>query len=292
MFIDQFKLKKNSVFTKMMYYIWRLKPKDFTHICPFFWISILNLFLILPVFIIKCIASGIWWIDSILSKYSSKKKTIRYEKEETKFEEFINSKDIQTSYVQRYALAKYNDFKGCFKGDKEILYKIYISRWITSAAASEFREAVRLYTNELYNKKEEVRTLKVKNENLNKLRINKIIKIAKPIGFVLLIGLALLSVFYAVYGTYKLFIFLSTVKWAKTLTVVGITLAALLGATILVLSIYYIINNVKLKIPCGVIKVLNKISQPFIWIFKGIYKLFLIIFQMIKNNCPAISWQD
>lgn len=292
MFIDQFKLKKKSVFTRMMYYIWKLKPKDFTHICPFFWISILNLFLILPAFIVNCIASGIYWVDDMLTKYFSKKKTIRYEREEMKLEEFINSKEIQNSYIQRYALAKYTNFKGCFSGDNTILYKIYASRWIHSAAASEFKQRVDLYLNELYNKVYEVERLKINKENLNKLRINKVVKVAKPIGFILLIGIALLSIFYAAYGTYKLFIFLSTVSWNKVLPVAGIAILIIAGVIMLGLLIYYIINNIKVKIPCSVIKALKKISQPFIWLFKGIYKLFLIIFQMIKSNCPAISWQD
>lgn len=50
MFKDTFVLKKNAWHMKLMTYIWGLKHYHFSHLCPYFWLSIFNV-IISPVFL-------------------------------------------------------------------------------------------------------------------------------------------------------------------------------------------------------------------------------------------------
>jgi hypothetical protein len=40
-----FTLKKDAWHAKLMKYIWNLDHTDFTHMCPYFWLSIANFFI-------------------------------------------------------------------------------------------------------------------------------------------------------------------------------------------------------------------------------------------------------
>ena len=53
MFKDVFKVKKTSYHARMMKYIWNLDYYNFSHMCPYFWLSIFNHFIIVFVFIFK-----------------------------------------------------------------------------------------------------------------------------------------------------------------------------------------------------------------------------------------------
>lgn len=63
MFVESFKLKKGAWHVRLMKYTWNLNYYDFSHICPYFWLSIFNV-IIAPVFVpIK------FTIITILGKY-------------------------------------------------------------------------------------------------------------------------------------------------------------------------------------------------------------------------------
>ena len=52
MFSEGFHFKKTAWHAKLMRYIWGFRPQDFSHMCPYFWLSILNFFIspvVLPV---------------------------------------------------------------------------------------------------------------------------------------------------------------------------------------------------------------------------------------------------
>lgn len=50
MFKDVFVLRKNAWHSRLMHYIWGLRYHDFSHICPYFWLSIFNV-IISPIFL-------------------------------------------------------------------------------------------------------------------------------------------------------------------------------------------------------------------------------------------------
>lgn len=50
MFSEGFHFKKTAWHAKLMRYIWGFRPQDFSHMCPYFWLSIFNV-IISPVFI-------------------------------------------------------------------------------------------------------------------------------------------------------------------------------------------------------------------------------------------------
>lgn len=65
MFTDSFTLSRNSWHARLMKYMWGLNYYDFSHICPYFWMSILNVVLSvcgwLPLlFIFKTVIPFIW----------------------------------------------------------------------------------------------------------------------------------------------------------------------------------------------------------------------------------------
>lgn len=54
MFKDVFVLKKTSWHVKMMKYIWNLDYKSFSHMCPYWWLSVFNVLIaFIPVFLVK-----------------------------------------------------------------------------------------------------------------------------------------------------------------------------------------------------------------------------------------------
>lgn len=63
MFKDVFTLKKSSYHAKMMKWIWNLECTDFTHMCPYWWLSVFNHMIFIPYFIIR---KGGWLIKYLL----------------------------------------------------------------------------------------------------------------------------------------------------------------------------------------------------------------------------------
>jgi ABC-type multidrug transport system fused ATPase/permease subunit len=85
MFNEGFSFKKNAWHAKLMKYIWGFESKEFTHMCPYFWLSVFNviispLFLpirfifwtIIPKFILFPIWAGFKEFCNIIDKYGKK----------------------------------------------------------------------------------------------------------------------------------------------------------------------------------------------------------------------------
>lgn len=53
MFKDVFKLKKTAYHVRMMRYIWNLDHTDFSHMCPYWWLSVFNHLIFIELFIVK-----------------------------------------------------------------------------------------------------------------------------------------------------------------------------------------------------------------------------------------------
>ena len=53
MFKDVFVLKRSSWHARLMKYVWNFKLEDFTHMCPYFWLSVFNCLIFVFVFIYK-----------------------------------------------------------------------------------------------------------------------------------------------------------------------------------------------------------------------------------------------
>lgn len=70
MFKDVFVLKKTSWHVKMMKYIWNLDYKSFSHMCPYWWLSVFNVLVaFIPFFLVK---EG-YWLCSIVFPWLGKK---------------------------------------------------------------------------------------------------------------------------------------------------------------------------------------------------------------------------
>lgn len=65
MFKDVFVLKKTSWHVRMMKYIWGLDYKDFSHMCPYWWLSVFNF--LIAIWVVGFIKEGIKLITLILT---------------------------------------------------------------------------------------------------------------------------------------------------------------------------------------------------------------------------------
>jgi hypothetical protein len=63
-------LKKDGFLVKIMRYIWGFDYHDFSHMCPFFWLSVFNLIIIIPYFCICKTLLGLKLVGKWLGKHA------------------------------------------------------------------------------------------------------------------------------------------------------------------------------------------------------------------------------
>lgn len=297
MFIDSFTLNKNAWYSKLMKYIWKLYPQDFTHICPFFWLTLLNILIFPFVFLFKTILGTILYKIADLIEKRIEKIREQNAKELKEMLNLIKQKpELQEEYSKKYAIYEDSGFSykrlKCFsKLDRKIIESIYYDNkydnYIDIKILNKYYKA---YTNN--------KVVKPKlTINPNKELINKLNKIAKPIGQLLLLVLFSILLFIIGLYLYKFIVFLSNLnftfnykKFIHVLKVIGIII---LGIVATIAIVYYLEKLIKdTKFLCYLVKFLSIVAKPFIWIGIGLWKIGIVIFQMLKSNCPAIKWEN
>ena len=108
---DVFILKKNSFHVRVMKYIWNLDYHDFSHMCPYWWLSVFNFIVIVPWFVIKetfkfigylfrRLGSFLSSVFEMLDEWMEEQAEIRHQKE---VEYYIANKDkIKTISEKKY----------------------------------------------------------------------------------------------------------------------------------------------------------------------------------------------
>lgn len=271
MFVDQFSLSKNSWHARMMNYIWGFKTSDFSHICPYFWLSILNVIIFIPFAILKTFVRGLIVVlnrstDLFDQKYDQWEKN------------YIKKLHNDPAELERFAGNVL-----CNKRFNRIWNKITSRFWSEGSYSAIYNKVTKLRA-DLEDKREEE---KERRRLSNKQKINKINRIFKPFAQFIIGLAATASVMAVFYGIYLIIIYnpIKRINWREVLVILGISGIIIIGTIVIALGLRYIVEAIKKRSECG----------KSTWVgsfFTGIGKFFSICFQIIKNNCPAIKWED
>ena len=292
---DVFKLKKNSWHMSLMTWIWGYTYRDFSNMCPYFWLSVLNV-IILPLFLFSKLLGLVFAII--------RKEMKKYEENcEKREQEYWNklSEEIRNNPNGEIATKIINsklDWDFSKKPNKR-----WFNAWYRLSERTDlFEYGSKLW--EIYDKRhEEIRKInKQKPEKTTRQVIGEdtvlIKKIAKYIGIVALGGI-----------TYVLYILALIIPWMKVVVFAGkFILCCLITALMMGLGFLIIKSIVFLWcrygcycIPCDerrenignfFLTILKGIIWPFVWIGRGIGTLWAIGMALKADNCPAIDLED
>jgi hypothetical protein len=324
---DVFVLRKSSYHVKIMYYIWKLSPEDFSHMCPYWWLSIFNHIVIVPFFCFKftlklCykylrnLFQLVGTLFEMLFDYIDRLEQERIEKE---LEYYKKNPDKLTKVTSsRLKKLKQKSDYDSYKLITNILNDLRVKTYKSEIekknlklksqfmAICDLPEKNELLENGNYIKfmEEKIKKDKLKAKLLeqeriinNKKRINKILKIIKPILTILayVIGtiIILLALFYIIKGVSYIIDSIANIsqkKWDKFIDVIstGFTFIIL---TILSLVIIYILIRFISKLNISITIPFNyrKFFNKLASPFVLLYKYFILIpIKFIINSIKFI----
>lgn len=264
MFIEVFKLKKDSWHAKMIKTMWNLNYNDFSHMCPYFWLGVFSVIIFPLYYILRPIVRGIEWIVDKIEMWNENQKEKYYQKLIKKYRD----NPAQIDYLLKMKMSKFD----------ELTYRLRCIGIDTNDLVVERNRSI-------VNKiriENELRDLK---EVSNKIRINNILRIVKPIS----VGIIWIGTAMGLYIVGLILIYLAA-HFSLTAIYGGLKIAGIVIGTILCvvsigITMYYIIQKSEASTQTF------DVLKPFKWFFGGIKFIFTIIGQMIKNHCPAIDWE-
>lgn len=355
MFKDVFVLKKTSWHVKMMKYIWNLNYYDFSHMCPYWWLTVFNHIVFIPIFIVKSIYKGCSmlanfigsWFEALMDYYEQKrvdnyrtlakkliedpKKVLRLSDSERQrvynymewddlnvIRSYYNNAQSENNYKKQIAEQKKEEQK-IQKTYEEAVKSINDNKAANLASLEAQKEYLR--------EQERIREEAERQRRIrNKQKITRILKIVKPIltygAYTIGTLLVLIAVYY--FGVFVVWSYtkLSEVKhstYVEILNYLWLICKVIFAIGICALIIYFLVKwigkqiskikisdvEIEINIPnFGIRKFFSKMIHylifPFdIMINKGIIPFFRaikngikLVIQMIKNECPAIKWED
>jgi hypothetical protein len=315
---DVFVLKKNSWHTKLMKRIWGWNYYDFSNMCPYFWLTVLNC-LIAPFIIlfdvVKLIATKIAdfvmpYLDAMAEAYEKRCE----EKREKWYDSYLDKIDNilfkENPTESDYKLL--HKIKNADYSKDKHLYTIYREK-----LDYEKREILRNRYYELeaefYRKKREEDDrkyeMKIAKEKTNRQKIAA----ALPVVKMIVKGIGIVALIFATYLLYRLALVVISWDWLNILKNVGkYTLGLLLiGVAI---AIIWFIGKILIKllvklwcvfanycIPCeeradkleaGLRSIGSAFAYPFVKTGQGIVFVWELLVTLKKNNCPGIDWED
>lgn len=259
----EFTLNKNGWYVKLMMWTWGMSQKEamFTNMCPFFWLTILNI-LIIP---ITLVSKPIAWLFRFIDDQTTKnfnKFCIKLQLELLSSEE----KCIEFAKLDLSKHSKHSRFYYDWLGDKdsELKLKLYKLRMEYSKPLS-------------HKIKEEKPSKVMKTTKSILLGLMPIIKIIGTIlmvcFFLSLLGLIGLIIYVIIEAIIN-----NQVNWRPILAILGIILSAFgIAGLILILA-----NQTSF---------FKKVAIPFIWLWKGIVIIFQFLYNTYKNNCPGLNFK-
>lgn len=317
MFKDVFVLKKTSWHSRLMKFTWNLSHRDFSHMCPYFWLTIFNCLAFPFTFLFKGVFCKALQLLMVQIERLADYIDARTERWNAKYYERLKS---DPNALQRLLEADFS--KKCNKSLKNFLTDyLYYTDYKKYRDIKDQREIVqdniitqRWAQHRIEQQKKEESFMKnlVFQQSVNetvvaaKKRINFILKYAKPIsvGFLYLLGAAtVLVVLWLLWLFLGWIISLPVTIWLEILVIIGLIVGILGAACLFGFGFAYLMRNIDFTICCEkrekIIRILKIITKPIVWvagyviiIFKAIYKGGYFFIQMLKNNCPAIKWED
>lgn len=308
---DVFNLKKNAWHSKLMKFTWGYTHRDFSHICPYFWLSILNVVIFPLTFLIKKVIVGIGGLIAILIIKMLKPLINYMESRPGKWEKLELWEDKFIEELKKgnglESFAKLDLELRCNSKFNDVFQKIYYRDSNKDLYAKI--QALRIKYNDEQNKKEnqydaEIKALTIKN----KQKITKMVNIVKPIAVNIIYLAAGFTLAFVGFGLYELGILLyhvgvwisnlkfGTIDWNTFFLVIGIAIGIGLSASLLYIVINYFYDKISNCCECrqkllnffSYFKYLKYLGYPVYWV----YKFFELLWIMLKDNCPAINWED
>lgn len=308
MFKDVFKLKKKSWYMWLMKYIWGLDYYDFSHVCPVFWITIINIVIFPFTAVVKLVCKLFNYLSAIHIRKSNEKSELKYKFREELIDKIKRDPIILKDYITKIVQREEGDIKKLPKVYRGLYNEIYYY------SNDDFRTKFVQLRREIEAKREEI--LEEKRQQLRKKAaadyqsmlkrkqmIAKLVKYTKPLGQGILIILSLLLVYLIGLGIYHLFKSVGNISHKNLIIALQAMVIILVGG-ILTFSLYKIIEiiidyictktrNTRIDSVSSKPRVnyLIFIVKPFIWFGKGIASIVGIGIQIAKNNCPGIEWE-
>lgn len=305
MFKDVFILKKSSYHAKMMNYIWGFRPESFTHMCLYWWLSVLNHIIIIPFILYK----GIRFILSIIIKYTFSPLLISVDDYMTALDRRQSIEFIEKALVNPEILKKYQNkwYRVASRIDTYVSYNNMTYREENIIYDTLMKEYKKINLEE-YNKKEARRKKtqeltpmctpeKAKIKLTEKQEIVKLVKFIKPImkwvSYVLGSLLVITILYYLGVGFYYIATHMHKLTFPKNfwrnLGIIFGTAVAIVGIMIIIIVFAEKFGNSLKNI---IIKIATFIFYPIKWVFLKLKNILCFIVQMIKDECPAIEWKD
>lgn len=304
---DIYVLNPKAWHMKLMTWIWGFTQYDFNFMCNYFWLSVLNVIIAIPVAIVK------------LGIFISKKIGKTFGKGFEAFDNYCERREEKWFQDNLERLKKEWEL-----GDKSDLInklsKYYDSYDTRSEMSSKYRKLVDnlpyieknillAISNERYDKRIEEKRVKreanYSKEVLRKKKIGKLAIYAK--NFIKVLGVIVAG--FILYLLYLLIAFLITLNWGKIFEGILAAVVILIAAVLIVLLVHFLIKGISYLVcrygtycvPCENRR--NKLAKffsiigsgiayPFIQFGKGIVFLFEIIVELKENHCPAIEWKQ
>ena len=295
MIFETFTLSKNSWHVKLMYYIWKWDYSDFSNICPYFWLSVINVVIFLPYSIYKLVHSVFTRIDkyyhaqihrSIL-KEAEYFKNLMINHQDATFRDYSKLLSMLSGMTDSYNdsvifnIGLLND--GCrimygTKNSNDHLIK-YLNN---TPFLCKFKE----YIQEIEDKKRIQKSLKPTD----------LCKFYKPIGATILISISIFVLYYIIRWCANMITLVNWVIIKKILISILVMAMIIVGAIIITLLIGIAFDKIRFNfrisnsIDCR--KWFEKyIDVPISCTIIGTKKFFQILYQLYKNNCPGIDWK-
>lgn len=299
---------------KLMTWMWGLNQHDFSHMCNYFWLSVLNVVILIPYVVIRLIgyifnlirrALGSGW--ELYENYCTRKE-----------EEWLNAaiERAKKEYKEgKYDLVRQlaDKFARDYKSKKQIVsrkdIKLYdhLIRWnghddFYSYNYSKFYE---IRGNKIESL-EKIKESKKTTESIErKKKVAKMAIYAKSIlqFIAIFVGLFLL------YLLYRFVVFLTTVNWGQVFYYSAFTILVIIAVAAAIFLLYALFQSARFIvckygsycIPCErrrekvskFFRTTGKVlSYPFVKFGNGVILLVDIIIELKKNHCPAIEWKD
>lgn len=319
-----FVLKKNSWHTKLMKKIWNVDYYQFPNMCPYFWLSVLNV-IIAPFFFIglgiaklfKFIVSPITYIFSIaidkLEEYNNRCEIEHFNwitAESNRIRERLRANEIHPSLEAWWRY--FHLGKSMNKKEKSLWYSLdyeeqdQVKELFIQRHEIEEEEALALEIADV-----EVKATQLLNTNVARYSkytkwIGKAIVIAFVIAVVGFLGYwVALGLWYGAIALYNV-AWIPVINWLAfyimcgAIIVAGVLTMYLIGDTIRKLIIWlacrygsYCIPCIKRKTAIGNFfrKLFRPIKLGIIWFVEGCVTVWDILTTLKADNCPGIDWE-
>ncbi len=273
-----FQFMGQRVFLPALKYMFGYTKHDFAWYCKLWWLGLVTIWLLPFFFVFKeIIGRPLIWLCKRIEKYAddheeqwARERWERYKNdpEWKKKVASLCSKEYQRFYKKAWNMIESQDLND-----------------LDTERANVKREKY-------------LREQRKQNESLikrhqNSIKINKILKYAKPVGQVILgiVGVAALAgLGWLVYKLVIALMHVDHAQWVKVLHFLLWVIAIVGGFFLLIILGAYLDENLSCEFRSKWKSFWRAVFSPFRWFFYGIRDGVSFIYQMIAGSCPSIKW--